>query len=263
MARYRKVHVKMWGDEKFTALTPPAPNGQTLWMYLMTGPHTNALPGLFSAGEAALAEALGWPLKGFREAFREVFGKGMAKADWKARLVFLPRAMVYNPPESPNVVKAWRAAFEELPECQLKREAFQAFKDFLEGLPKAFVEAFGEDLPKALPKALPNQEQEQEQEQEHEKTLSRSAERAVEFETFWQAYPGHRRKEKAEARKAWGQVAAGNGFLARVLEALARQKRDSDWTRDEGRYVPYPAKWLRRKRWEDDVPVEEPYGFER
>ena len=170
MSRYRKIHVRMWGDEKFKSLSHPPPNGQSLWIYLLTGPHTGPIPGIFSAGEAAMAESLEWPLKGFREAFREVFVKGMAKADWKVRLVFVPKALKYNQPESPNVVKSWRHAFDELPECRLKVEIYQYLKGFTEGLPEAFNKAFVEALPEAYPKAMPNQEQEQDiQEQEQEK----------------------------------------------------------------------------------------------
>ena len=84
MARYRKVHVCVWADAKFRALSSPNPNGQSLWLYLLTGPHTTQIPGLFTGGEAGLAEALGWPLEGFRKAFREVFSQGMVEADWKA-----------------------------------------------------------------------------------------------------------------------------------------------------------------------------------
>ncbi|KAK6697217.1 hypothetical protein SNK04_014305 [Fusarium graminearum] len=61
--RYRKVEVKMWGDE----IPPPHPMppcGQGLWLYLITGPHTGPIPGLFRAGRAALAEELGWGMEG-------------------------------------------------------------------------------------------------------------------------------------------------------------------------------------------------------
>lgn len=164
MSRYRKIHVKMHGDEKFCALSAPLPCGQYLWIYLLTGPQTGPIPGLFRAGEAQLAESLNWPLEGFREAFREVFLEGMAKADWKARLVFIPNAMYYNEPASPNVVKSWRVEFDELPECELKYQALKQLKAFVEGLGEAFQEAFQEAFAKPLAKTLANQEQEQEQE---------------------------------------------------------------------------------------------------
>jgi len=138
MSRYRKVHVRVWGDEKFRSLSAPKPNGQTLWFFLMTGPHTGPIPGLFSAGEAALAESLGWTLKGFRRAWQEIESKGMAKADWTNRVIWLPNAIRYNPPESPNVVASWRAALDEIPDCELKNEASDYFFDRFEAQGSAY-----------------------------------------------------------------------------------------------------------------------------
>ncbi len=150
MSIYRNVSIRMYGDAKFRALSKPAPNAQSLFVYLLTGDHTGPIPGLFKAGEASLAEALDWPLEAFRHAFAEVSAMAMAKADWRARLVWLPKAIFHNPPQSLNVVKAWRKAFDELPECSLKIEAFQVFRAYLDGKPKAFGKAFGDALPEAL-----------------------------------------------------------------------------------------------------------------
>jgi hypothetical protein len=170
MARYRKVDTRMWGDAKFKSLSPLTPCGQGLWLYLLTGPETSVIPGLFRAGEAGLSEALGWSLKGFREAFAEAFREGIAKADWEARIVWLPNATKYNKPESPNVVKSWEHSWDELPECQLKDEAYEALKAFTEALGEAFAKAFRQACRKPSRKPSLNQEQEQEQEQETEES---------------------------------------------------------------------------------------------
>lgn len=176
MARYRKIDVRMWGDAKFRSLTPPQPCGQALWWYLLTNPNTTSVPGLYRAGESQIAEELGWPLEGFREAFREVSGQGLVEADWDARLVWIPGAMRYHVPESPNVVKSWATPWDEMPECELKAKAFQLLKAFTEGLGEAFREAFakacgkafGKPSGKPFGKPLANQEQEQEQEQKQD-----------------------------------------------------------------------------------------------
>lgn len=162
MARYRKIDVRIWGDEKFSSLSRLEPSGQGLFLYLLTNPNTNSIPGLFRAGEAQLAEELGWPMEGFREAFGEASSKGIVKADWKARLIWIPNAFRYNKPESPNVVTSWSVSWDELPECGLKVIAYEALKAFAEGLGGGFAKAFD----KACPKPMANQEQEQEQEQE-------------------------------------------------------------------------------------------------
>jgi hypothetical protein len=160
---YRRVTVRMWGDAKVMALSRPQPCGQVLWIHLLTGEQTDAIPGLCKIGEAAFAEQLGWSLEGFREAFREVAELGMAKADWKARVVWVPKAIEHNAPASPNVVKSWADAWDRIPECQLKAEAWRTLRAFLEGMGEAFRKPFDKACPTPSAKTCGNQEQEQEQ----------------------------------------------------------------------------------------------------
>lgn len=182
MSRYRKIEVRTWSDEKFRNLSPIPASGQGLWFFLLTGPHTGPIPGLFRAGRAAMAEELGWEIEAFDEAFVEVSAQGMAKADFKAKLVWLPNAIRHNKPESPNVVRSWRVELDLLPECELKREAIASMRECLEEAGDSYVAAFDELFVskdggpssksaakasgKPFGKAMPNQEQEQEQEQE-------------------------------------------------------------------------------------------------
>ncbi|MFM0663299.1 conserved phage C-terminal domain-containing protein [Paraburkholderia sediminicola] len=154
---YRKIEVRMWGDEKFRALSPMPPSGQSLWFYLLTGPHTNTIPGLFRSGRAAMAEELDWEHEAFDEAFREVFQQGMAKADWKAKVVWVPKVINCNPPANPNVVTSWRHAWGLLPECELKREAYESLRAFVCGLGKPFEEAFVKAIRNPLANPLANQ----------------------------------------------------------------------------------------------------------
>ena len=171
MGRYRKVEVRTWGDQGFCNLSPIPPCGQGLWLFLITGPHTGPIPGLFRAGRASLAEELTWPLEAFDKAFQEVFQEGMVEVDFKSRLVFIPKAISHNKPESPNVVKSWGSEFDLLPECDLKLIAYESLKAFVHGMGEAYGKAFDMTFrkPSIKPsrKAMPNQEQEQEQEQEH------------------------------------------------------------------------------------------------
>ena len=154
-SRYRKIDVAMYGDQKFRELSKPQPNGQTLWVYLLTGPHNCAIPGLSCIGEAAMSEALGWSLEAFRKAFAEVKAKGMADADWQARVVWIPNAVKYNPPQSVKVIKAWANLWPEIPECELKVTAFATLKAFAKGYHEAFGEAFSKAFPKAFPELRP------------------------------------------------------------------------------------------------------------
>lgn len=176
--RYRKIEARMWGDAKFRALTPLAPSGQALWIYLITGPHTGPIPGLFKAGPAAMAEDLGWEREAFDKAFAEVFREGLAKADLKARLVWIPNGVKFNPPASPNVVLSWATEMDLLPECDLKAEALAAIRASVFSIGETFGKAFDEASGKALRKPSAkldgktsrNQEQEQDKEQKEERS---------------------------------------------------------------------------------------------
>lgn len=138
--------MRLWGDERFRRLSASPPSGQFLWLYLLCGPQTNALPGLFRAGEAAMAEELDWPLDGFRAVFQEIQALGMAEYDAQTRVVYLPKAIIHNPPDNPNVVRAWRKSFDELPECELRTKAEHQIRGFLQGLGKPFMKPFDERL---------------------------------------------------------------------------------------------------------------------
>jgi hypothetical protein len=192
MGRYRKIETKIWSDKKFKQLSTLQPCGQGLWLFLLTAPQTGPVPGLFHAGRASLAEELGWNKDDFDKAFSELENQGLVKADFNAKLVWLPNAIKYNLPESPNVIKSWANELEQLPECDLLFEAIETIRTSIKNIgedvigkalpkasPKPLPKSLGKPSPKplgkpspkpsgkALPKASPNQEQEQEQEQEN------------------------------------------------------------------------------------------------
>jgi hypothetical protein len=160
MSRYRKIDPRIWNDAKFVALSD---NAKLVFFMLLTHPNMTAL-GAMRATLSGLAEELGWSVEAFREAFREATEKGMVEHDQKACLIALPKFIQYNPPESPNVIKAWASSLDLLPECALRTRVITRFKDYTEGLTEGFRDAFG----KSFGKTMPNQEQEQEQEQEKE-----------------------------------------------------------------------------------------------
>jgi hypothetical protein len=145
MSRYRRIATRLWADEHVRALSAPRPSGRFLWIYLLTGPHTTSVPGLFRVRLGGLAEELGWSRKALERCWRELEAKPMLHFDDGTGLVYIPRALAYNPPESPNVVRSWRAVLSELPEGDLLRRALAEIREGLaEMLGEAFVRAFDE-----------------------------------------------------------------------------------------------------------------------
>ena len=71
---------------------------------------------------------------------------------------------------------------------------------------------------------------------------------SLEFERFWEVYP--RQIAKVSAWKAWHTI-RGRPPLDRLLSAVSSARQSSSWKRENGRYVPSPAKWLTERRWDD------------
>ncbi len=136
--RYRKVDAGTWGDERFKALSP---DGKLLWFYLLTGPDVTSVPGLIVAGRAHLCEVFEWDAKRFDSAFKELGqvddeGTPMAKADWSARVIWLPKAWKHNRPSNVATARSWLGHLSVVPGCALKREAVLVLA--------ASLESFGE-----------------------------------------------------------------------------------------------------------------------
>lgn len=162
-SRFRIIEVKMWGDEDFSSLSKPAPSAQFLWLYLMTCPESGPIPGLFRAGQAQLAETLGWTVPEFQKCWAEIEAQGMAKADWNARVVWLPngsRNGSRNGFQNPNQVGSCGGYWDELPTCELVEEARLFMREQLTHrnspeFVKTFDRTFTCKKPRRLPEPLP------------------------------------------------------------------------------------------------------------
>ena len=73
----------------------------------------------------------------------------------------------------------------------------------------------------------------------------------TEFDTFWQEYP--KKVGKGAAKKAFEKARQGGVTLESLVTAVRRQKCGSQWSKDDGQYIPHPATWLNQERWEDEV----------
>lgn len=174
--RFSKVTRRMWNDAKFRSLSAAKPNAQTLWLRLLTGPELGPIPGLFAARAPALADVLGWSLAAFRKCWKEIESAGLALADWRAGLIWVPNALKHNEPQGVTTVVGWRVAMRELPECELKSKAADVILAYLRGKAPAWVRAWTDssdlpdDVPNDEPEGLNPEDQaaskKQEQEQE-------------------------------------------------------------------------------------------------
>jgi hypothetical protein len=152
--RYRKVRVAMWGDRKFRELSVMAPSGQALWVYLLTGPHTSQIPGIQCVSVTQMAERLHWSLDQTRACLAEIVDLGMARFDHESGFLYLPKAIEYDPPHNPNVVRSWGSTWAELTECDLKLAAYAALREFITTRGESYLVAFDAaiDKPDSAPR---------------------------------------------------------------------------------------------------------------
>lgn len=85
------------------------------------------------------------------------------------------------------------------------------------------------------------------------------------FEQFWSAYP--KKTAKSTALRAWEKLKPDMELVSKILEALEKQKNTSQWQKENGQFIPYPATWLNGKRWEDELeqcqkPIDYNWGTE-
>ena len=140
--RYSKIYRAMWSDERFMALSAPTANAQSLWLYILSGHHVSAVPGLWRFSLGQTAETLRWPYDDTLRCFNELTDAGMTSYDRRAGTLWLPNAYRYNKPNATSVVDGWREPLAEIPECPLKREAIVVLGDWLAEIGPKFLEAF-------------------------------------------------------------------------------------------------------------------------
>lgn len=75
------------------------------------------------------------------------------------------------------------------------------------------------------------------------------------FTRFWAQYP--KKVAKVDARKAFMRLNPDDELLGVMLSALERHKASEGWTKDGGRFIPYPSTWINQRRWEDEIDAAE------
>lgn len=188
MARYRKISVEIWNDERFRNFSDDA---KLIFLFLLSHPHMTSL-GAMRGTVPGLAAEIGWTLKRFTKGFNELLTEGRVKHDVSAAFVWLLNFLKHNGPENKNVVIAMGKAAVLLPECPMKQELLQYVKEFLKGYGKGFAEAFHEPLAKGMPTPEPEPEPEPESPQppKGEHPITDDTLTPEEIRERWNAIPG-------------------------------------------------------------------------
>ncbi len=78
----------------------------------------------------------------------------------------------------------------------------------------------------------------------------------LEFLKFWEQYP--RKVGKDAAWRTWRARGLPGDLLDTIVTAIESQVRSEQWQHANGRYIPYPATWLNRGSWADELEPSSP-----
>lgn len=259
MATYRQVQLSFWTDsfiaDNFSA------EDKYFYLYALTNLHTS-LCGCYEVSEKQIAKEMGYSVESV-EAILDRFEKSfnLIRYDKKTKELLILNWSKYNWTSSPKFRPPLERSIEEVKNTN--------FKDYLMDLLN------GEDTTDFRYRIDTVSEEDSDVRYPTDTTVNvtdtvivnssnstnvvkkrvrKKYEDTPEFEAFWNAYP--KQKAKTEAREAFAKVDVP---LQTLLDALEVQKRSNDWTKDGGQYIPYPAKWLNKRRWEDSMdakPIE-------
>jgi len=70
------------------------------------------------------------------------------------------------------------------------------------------------------------------------------------FTQFWQEYP--RKCAKLDAMRAWEKLNPDEDLFGKIMDGLRRAVASLQWQEQGGKFIPYPATWLNKGRWEDE-----------
>lgn len=252
MAVYRKVSISFWTDpkvdEKFS------PEDKYFFLYLLTNPHTN-LCGCYEISYNQLSRETGYSedtILVLLDRFERVYN--MIRYDKTTYEMLVLNWKRYNWNSSPK--------FASSVDKEISKVKNASFREFLMQDDTVSIQyPYSTDTVSIAPVTVTVTEAVNSINSIVETTSSSTRKRVrkkyedtPEFEAFWNAYP--KQKAKTEAREAFAKVDVP---LQTLLDALEVQKRSNDWTKDGGQYIPYPAKWLNKRRWEDSMdakPIE-------
>lgn len=249
MAIYRKVSISFWTDPKVDERF--SPEDKYFFLYLLTNPHTN-LCGCYEISYKQLKDETGYS----RESISVLINRfektyNIIRYDTETYEMLILNWKKYNWSNSPSFVTSVQKEIQKVKNPQFReflldeRHCVDTVSNNDDTVSSTPVTVTVTDTVNSFNSV-----------KEVKKRVRKKYEDTPEFEAFWNAYPKVKQKSKQEAREAFAKVDVP---LQTLLDALEVQKKSHDWTKEGGQYIPYPAKWLNKRRWEDSMdakPIE-------
>jgi hypothetical protein len=229
MSTNRMIKDSFWTDSYIENLDPIE---KLLYIYLLTNPLCN-IAGIYQIQTKRIAFEIGIDKEMVEKLLIRLSddGKIIRYTDWMLIINHAKHQSFKNP----NVTAGIKRIIEDLPNEVKALKGFERLAHFT---------LLNLTLPNStlLNSTQPNAPA--------ESVALDKKDKIVEFDKFWSSYPI--KKGKGTAEKAWLKFKPN---LEVVLGAIEKQKQSDQWTKDKGKFIPYPATWLNGKRWEDETEV--------
>ena len=281
MRKWGKVHTKFWIDEKVKELSV---NGKLLLLYLLTGPHTNAV-GCFRLPVEYISGDLDWDHETVTNTLTETVSKGLIVHNMDSHFVHVRNFLRHNKLDNANVAKHSEGEidliprspeifipfFESIKSCkgrfdkefwELLEKDYDELFETLSGtvtntvkgtvaqtVPKGFKEHIDIDLDiekKKNDKKKKPQAYSPEGINRGKKSKKSKSDLESKFEKFWEEYGNKKSKPRSfiSFKKALQKV-----DLDTILKSIKPYKA---YLQESGIAQKYPATWLNQECWNDD-----------
>jgi len=251
---YRTICCELWTDEKVQALTA---HEKLLFLYLITNPHSH-MSGIYYLPTAFMQHELNMG-RGFDGVWMGLLRSGLVDADEKRSQVWVVNMLPYQA-KGNKAEKGVASHISTLHNSPLISRFLAKYPQITQYLSSEFIRCPIDTpsipytkVPYPDPDPVPDSSLSSPKSESEEGKESEKGEGATDFEIFWKAYP-KRVGGKKNALRAWDR-AKDRPALSEILAVLERSKQTEQWKKDGGQFIPYPATWINKGMWADDVTV--------
>ena len=282
MGLYRNISINFWSDAKIDDCF--SAHEKYLYLYLMTNPHTN-ICGCYEVGQNQMAKETGLPWEELERLLKKMQDEHhVIRYSAETKEVLLLNWGRYNWSRSPKVKASVISVAQYIKHPEFRKYVLDTVDERIQFEPAESDTADKKKEPKKNREQIPDTREQIPESRDqitdsskqksakesatdtpigyryHIDTVSESDEnkdKNSDFDRFWNAYP--RPIRIADAQAAFAEVDVPVEIL---LEAIEQQRRSEDWTKDNGKWIPSPAKWLKGRRWRDRLQVitDDSYG---
>jgi hypothetical protein len=248
---YRSIETSIWSDPKVRALST---DGKLLFVYLITNNHAH-LGGLYYLPKPYITHEISLSASRIDTLLDTLSSTDLVHYDTTTETVWVVNMFRYQcdgPKQRQSVTNHLKTLHNS---CLVQQ--FCDWYGMDNPCPAHTVSHTPSNTVSDTKPPLGSAEQEQEKEQEKNRNRVCAASAALArsqslpgFDLFWSAWPRHPRKvDKGRCKRLWVREGL-EPLSSEIVSAIGRCKSSSDWTKDNGQFIPMPYTWLNQRRWE-------------